>query len=327
MNFKRKLQIFLISFVFIIPIKTIAYSKYLIPGGENVGIKVSSDGIYVVGFYKVNGVDIAQKNGFKLGDRIVSINDVSVHSIADLIDEVSSEEEYIMIKYGIIRNNNNETISMQLKKEEDGSYKTGIYVKDTITGIGTLTYIDPEDNTFGALGHEISENNSNVKFTIQKGNIYGSEITSITKSTFKKAGEKNAKINMNDVYGVIKKNMDTGIFGILSKKVSDESLVEVMNMDEVKIGKAEIITVLDGNQKESFDIEILSIDKNHPTKSFFIKVTDPKLLSKTGGIVKGMSGSPIIQNGKLVGAITHTILNNTDKGYGISIIKMLESVK
>ncbi len=327
MNFKRKLLFFLISFVFIIPIDTLAYSKYLIPGGENIGIKVLSDGVYVVGFYRVNGHEIAKEAGFKLGDRIVSINDSVVHNVSDLINKINCDEDYIEVKYGIIRNNQNEEITMRLKKNDDESYKTGIYVKDMITGIGTLTFIDPATNKFGALGHEISENNTGINFIIKKGNIYASEITGITKSTSKKTGEKNAKINIKDVYGEVNSNLETGIFGTLSKKISDDEPIEVMNIDDVKIGKAEIITVLDDNKKEKYDIEILSIDKHNPTKNFFIKIVDDRLLSKTGGIVKGMSGSPIIQDGKLVGAITHTLVNHSDRGYGISIIKMLESMK
>lgn len=155
MNFKRKLLFFLISFVFIVPINTMAYSKYLIPGGESIGIKVEADGIYVVGFYKVDGSLIAKESGFRIGDRIVSINDIKVNSVNDLIDEIESDDEYIKIKYGVIRNNKNIDITMNLKKDKDSSYKTGIYVKDNVTGIGTLTYIDPMNNSFGALGHQI----------------------------------------------------------------------------------------------------------------------------------------------------------------------------
>ena len=125
----------------------------------------------------------------------------------------------------------------------------------------------------------------------------------------------------------IKYNLETGIFGKLTKKISNEQAIEVMSINDVKIGKAEIITVLEDNKKEKFDIEILSIDKDNPTKNFFIKVIDKKLLEKTGGIVKGMSGSPIIQDGKIVGAVTHTVLDDPSKGFGISIIKMLESVE
>ena len=218
-------------------------------------------------------------------------------------------------------------INMILNREKDSSYKTGIYVKDSIVGIGTLSFIDPETNTYGALGHEISDNNSDFNFTMSSGNIFSSKVTSITKATINKPGEKNASINTGDVYGTINYNFETGIYGKLLKKISSEKAIEVMNIDDVKIGKAEIITVLNDNKKESFNIEILSIDKSSKTKNFLVQITDDKLISKTGGIVKGMSGSPIIQDGKLVGAITHTIVDNPQKGFGISIEKMLRSVK
>ena len=326
MNFKRKLLYFLVSFIFIIPLNTLAYSKYLIPGGENIGIKVSSNGVFVVGFYKVNDVEIAKEAGFKIGDRIISVNNNKIHNVMDLVNNIDSEESNITIKFGIIRNNVEREITLDLKKENDLSYKTGIYVKDSIIGIGTLTFIDPETNTFGALGHEIVDNTNGFNFTISSGNIFSSKITSITKAS-NKPGEKNATINMKDILGNIKYNLETGIFGKLEKDISNEKAIEVMKIDDVKIGKAEIITVLSNNKKEYFDIEILSIDKDNPTKNFLVKIIDEDLIKKTGGIVKGMSGSPIIQDGKLVGAITHTIVDNPKKGFGISIEKMLESVK
>ena len=326
MNFKRKLLYFLISFICIIPINTLAYSKYLIPGGENIGIKVESDGVFVVGFYKVNGSDIAKKAGFKIGDRIVSINNNSIHNISDLVNRIDNNDDVIEIEYGIIRNNKKHTIKMNLKKDKNNSYKTGIYVKDSITGIGTLTFIDPESNKYGALGHEITDKEG-FNFTINSGNIYSSKVTSITKASFNKPGEKNASINLKDVYGDIKYNLETGIYGKLNKKINNEEIVEVMSISDARIGKAEIITTLSDNKKESFDIEILSIDQNNFTKNFLIEITDSKLLKETGGIVKGMSGSPIIQDGKIVGAVTHTVVDNPKKGYGISIIRMLESME
>ncbi len=332
MNFKRKLLIFLISFSIIIPINTFAYSKYLIPGGENIGIEIKSDGVFVVGFYPVNGVDIASKSNLKIGDRIVSINDLKVNSVNDLINNFSGNNEKIKVKFGYIRNNKLNYTEMELTRDKNGGYKTGIYVKDTITGIGTLTYIDPNkknNNTysFGALGHEVVESSSGNNFTLLRGNIFSSKITSITKSSVGIPGEKNAKINSKDILGNIKYNIETGIFGNLNEKISDEEIMEVGSISDVKIGKAEIITVINDNDKQKFDIEILSIDKNNDTKNFLIKITDEDLLAKTGGIVKGMSGSPIIQDGKIIGAVTHAIVDNPKKGYGISIIKMLESVE
>ena len=327
MNFKRKLLCFLVSFIFIIPINALAYSKYLIPGGESIGIKVESDGVYVVGFYKVDGKNIASDAGFKIGDRIIRVNSNQIHNTKDLINNIDGQDNIINLIFDVIREGYEKSIKLTLKKEKDLSYKTGIYVKDSIVGIGTLSYIDPENNTFGALGHEITDSNMEYNFTIAKGDIYTSKITSITKATVVKPGEKNASINTKDIYGNIKYNLETGIFGNLSKEINYDNKIETMDINDVKIGKAEIITVLSNNKKEYYDIEILSIDKNSETKNFLIKVVDERLLNETGGIVKGMSGSPIIQNNKIVGAVTHTIVNNPTKGFGISIEKMLSSVR
>ena len=175
--------------------------------------------------------------------------------------------------------------------------------------------------------HEIIESNSGKNFTLKDGMIFKSMITNITKATVGAPGEKNAKLDYHDIYGEVDYNNETGIYGKLEKEISDENVIEVASLDEVKIGKAEIITVLEDNKKEHFDIEILSIDKKNPTKNFLIKIIDNDLIEKTGGIVKGMSGSPIIQNGKIIGAVTHTIVDNPKKGYGISIIKMLDSIE
>ena len=323
MNFKRKLLFILISLI-IIPLNAFAYTKYLIPGGDNIGIKVFSDGVYVVGFYKVDGREIAKDAGLLLGDRIVSVNDYNVTNVNSLLENVHSNSETVSVKYGFMRDDKLLFTTVNLKKDENGTYKTGIYVKDSITGIGTLTYIDPKTNTYGALGHEILESNTGIDFVISSGNIFESEITSITKGEYGYPGEKNAKLHMNKVLGNVKYNLETGVFGNLEIDINNEELLPVGSLEEVKIGKAEMITVLEGNKKEKFDIEILSIDKKNETKNFLIKVSDEELIKKTGGIVKGMSGSPIIQDGKIVGAVTHTIVDNPEKGYGISIMKMLE---
>lgn len=327
MNFKRKLLYFLVSFIFIIPINTLAYSKYLIPGGESIGIKVEADGVYVVGFYKVDGKNIASDAGFKIGDRIIRVNNNAIHNTKDLINNIDSKDDLINLTFDVIREGYEKNINVTLKKEKDSSYKTGIYVKDSIVGIGTLSYIDPETNTFGALGHEIEDSTMGFNFTISKGDIFSSKITSITKANTIKPGEKNASINTKDIYGNIKYNLETGIFGNFSKQIDNKDKLEVMNIDDVKIGKAEIITVLTNNKKEHYNIEILSINKDNKTKNFLIKVVDERLLKETGGIVKGMSGSPIIQDNKIVGVVTHTIVDNPTKGFGISITKMLESVR
>lgn len=325
MNFKRKLLIILIFFI-IIPLNTFAYSKYLIPGGQNIGINIKSDGVLVVGFYEVDGKNIAYNQGLRVGDKIVSINDNDITTIEELSKMINSSSEKLNVNLGIIRDNRFKDVKLSLTRGENGIYKTGMYVKDSVTGIGTITFITL-DNQYGALGHEVLESATNEKLEIKEGQIYESKITSITKSTKGVTGEKNARIFFEKVQGDVVKNLETGIFGHYNVEINKEEALEVADINEVTIGKAEIITVLKDNIKEKYEIEILSIDKNSDTKNFAIKLTDKTLLEKTGGIIKGMSGSPIIQNGKIVGAVTHAVVDNPIKGYGISVIKMLESIE
>lgn len=325
MNFKRKLLLILIFFI-IIPLNTFAYTKYLIPGGENIGINIKSDGVLVVGFYKVNGKNIAYDNGVRLGDKIVSINDSEITTIEELSRMINSTSERINVDLGIIRDNMFKDIKLELTKEENGIYKTGMYVKDSVAGIGTITFITI-DNQYGALGHEVIEGSTKEALKVKKGEIYESDVTSITKSKKGLTGEKNAKIYFDKITGSIEKNLETGIYGEYNKKINRDEALMVADIREVMIGKAEIITVLNNNEKERFEIEILSIDEDSSTKNFAIKLTDKNLIDKTGGIIKGMSGSPIIQNGKIIGAVTHAVVDNPLKGYGISVIKMLESME
>lgn len=325
MNFKRKLLLILTFFI-IIPLNTFAYSKYLIPSGENIGINIKSNGILIVGFYDVDGKNIAYNQGLRVGDKIISVNNKDISTIEELSREINSKEESINVDLGIIRDNMFKGINLHLTKEENGIYKTGMYVKDSITGIGTITFITL-DNKYGALGHEVLEGSSNKKIDIKDGTIYKSSITGIIKSTKGNTGEKNAKIFFDKKQGNILKNLETGIFGNYSGNVNKDEALEVAEINEVEIGKAEIITVLEDNKKERYEIEILSIDDDSNTKNFAIKLTDERLLKKTGGIVKGMSGSPIIQNEKIIGAVTHAVVDNPIKGYGISVIKMLDNIE
>ena len=321
MNFKRRLLLLFLTFL-ILPINALALSKKVVLGGENVGINIQSDGILIVGFYDDN----AKKN-LKIGDLIVSINDQEINSINDMLRLIDTNSQKISLKIGYKRGNNLYETTLDLESDENGVFKTGLYVKDSITGIGTLTFIDPETDKYGALGHSITDSKTNIKFEIKDGKIFKSDITSIDKSSDGKPGEKNAKFYFDTVYGTIEKNLDTGIYGTYSDDYNSNNLIEVASMNEIEIGKAYIRTTLDDNKIENFDIEILSIDLENDTKNILFKITDSELLEKTGGIVRGMSGSPIVQNNKLIGAVTHTVVSDNTKGYGISIIKMLESME
>ena len=321
MNFKKRLLILFFTLI-ILPINTLAYSKYLVPGGENLGINIRSEGILVVGFY-----DIGVKNDLMIGDRIVSIDDHETSSINDMITYVSTSDKNKSLKIGYIRNNELNYTILKLVKDENGVFKTGLYVKDSVTGIGTLTFIDPITNKYGALGHSITDSKSNVKFEVKDGKIFRADVSSIDRSLDGKTGEKNAKFYFDTNYGTIEKNLETGIFGTFTKEYNKKNTLEVASIDDIEIGNAYIKTTLENNKVENFNIEILSIDKSSPTKNILFQISDPKLLEQTGGIVKGMSGSPIIQNEKIIGAVTHTVISDNTKGYGISIIKMLESME
>ena len=323
MNFKNKLQhIFLLLLLFIMPLNVFAYSNEVIVGGQTVGIEVNSKGVLVVGLYKVKDAYIAKDAGFEIGDKIIKLNGKEVNSISSMI-KIINETTNDTVEFTISRNNEEKNISLTLV-EENGIAKTGIYVKDSITGIGTLTYIDPNTKIFGALGHEIDEKTTATKFEISGGVIFGANVIGIEKSTNGKAGEKNARYDKTKVFGTITGNEISGIFGSYTSNIDTNNLIEVAKPNEVKQGKAKIRTVIKEDKIEEFEIEIINIDKNNDTKNLLFEITDQNLLEKTGGIVQGMSGSPIIQDNKLIGAVTHVIVNDTTKGYGIFITTMLE---
>lgn len=309
----------LLLFLLIIPINVFAYSKYVIPGGETIGIEVNSKGILVVDFYKVNNHFIAKEAGFEIGDRIIKVENIEVNSINEMLDIIKNINKK-NINFLIERNNTNLELNLKLTKEND-IIKTGLYVKDKINGIGTITYIDPETKIYGSLGHEIVESKTLSRFEIKDGNIYEASVHSIIKSKRGVAGEKNAITNKNNLYGTVKENELTGIYGTYSKEINKD-LIEIS--DTITTGEAYIKTVIKDDVVEDFKINILQVDKKSKTKNILFEITDSKLLKETGGIVQGMSGSPIIQNNKLVGAVNYVIVNDTSKGYGIFITTMLK---
>ena len=325
MKFKKFFLMLLITLI-IIPTNALAYSDKLIVGGQNIGIEVKTKGILVVGLYKINNELIADSSGLKPGDYIVKVNNNKVESISDFTKEINNDDDKLNVNIQYIRNG--KTYNSVLKLVNfDNEYKTGIYVKDTINGIGTLTFVDPETKKFGALGHEIIDKNTNSILNIDDGSIYYSYITGINKSVNGTPGEKEATVDQNKTYGVIDENTTKGIFGTYTSDLDDSTLYEVSKPNEVKTGLASIYTVLDGEVLQSYTINIDSINLKDSTKNIIFTITDDQLLEKTGGIVQGMSGSPIIQDGKIVGAVTHVIVNDCTKGYGILITNMLEEAE
>lgn len=315
----RKL-IFLLTILFM-PINVLAYSDYIYRGGNTIGIEVNTDGILVVGFYQINGEYNKGNPKLKVGDYIKKVNDIEVHSLKELtsaIEKFTSDKE-VNITYK--RDNLEYTTKLSLI-EDNGIYKTGLYVKDSIMGIGTLTYIDPDNLIYGALGHEIIESNSSKLVEIKDGSIFKNIIVSIDKSSVGHAGSKNAKYFYNTIFGSIVKNTNHGIFGKYSSNLDNFELVKVS--DDVKVGKAYIYTVLNGTNIEEYEINITNINDNSDTKNITFEITDERLINETGGVVQGMSGSPIMQNDAIIGVVTHVIVDNPLTGYGLFITKMLE---
>ena len=315
---KKKLMLLLIL---LFPFQVFAYSSKVILGGENVGIKISSDGVMVVGFYKVNN----KLNSARLstGDYIVQVENTKVTSVDDLIQAIENNLKDNKVKILYRHNNTLKETYLELENVND-TYKTGLFVKDSLKGLGTLTYIDPLTKIYGCLGHEIVESNTNKKIEIKTGSIFKANVSSISKSRDGNPGTKNAKFFEDKIYGNVKKNTTLGIYGTYTKDVDEDNLIEIESLENVKTGKSYIYTALDDNTVNSYEINILKIDSKSNTKNFYFEVVDEELISKTGGIVQGMSGSPIIQDNKLIGAVTHVSVDSVKKGYGISIINMLE---
>ncbi len=327
-HLKKLLINLLLLFYLLLPFEVFAYSDYILAGGQNIGIELNSNGILIVGTYLVNGVDPAKDANLQIGDKIVSINNKAVESIEEMLAVISELEDKEQINITYQRGSTLQNTTLKLITDENQVYKTGLYVKDSINGVGTLTFIDPSTKLYGALGHEIIEKTTGQKLEIKNGKIYSSVVTSITPSNDGNPGEKNARYNINDVYGNIKENTSSGIFGIYTAEMPKTKLYKVAKKDEIETGNASILTVIDGNNIEEFSISILKINPHEKAiKNILFEVTDDRLLSISGGIVQGMSGSPIIQGDKIIGAVTHVVVDDCTKGYGILITNMLEEAE
>lgn len=323
-KFKKQVVFFLLLLCSI-PKIAFAYSSYLIPGGENIGIELKSKGIVVVGSYSVNNQTPVKDAGIIPGDIITALNDTKVSSISDMVKFIN-QNNLDSVKITFIRDNIDKFTNLKLYKE-NGVVKTGLYVKDSIIGIGTLSFIDPNTKLFGALGHEIIEKTSGRIFSIESGTIFDSTVTGITKSTDGTPGEKNARYYTDKVNGTVEENTKQGIFGMYTNTLPNKNLYKVATPSDIKLGKAVIRTVLDGNTSKEYEINITKIYENTKTKNILFEIIDKELLEKTNGIVQGMSGSPILQGEYIIGAVTHVVVDNPHKGYGIFITNMLEEAE
>lgn len=294
--------------------------RYVIPGGIPFGIKVMADGVMIVS--TADGSP-ARQAGLKEGDVITSVNGTEVFTNSELSEAIQMSSGCAEIVYE--RGGSEISTSVETTLT-DGVPKIGAWVRDSAAGIGTLTFIDPQSKTFGGLGHAVSDPSTGLAVPLRSGEITAADIYDVIKGEKGCAGELCGAILPDPDLGEVKKNTSTGIFGEYNGEVCGEAL-PVAFRQEVKTGAATILTTIDGGDPCEYSIEIERI--NLPdllgSKGMLIRITDPELLEKTGGIVRGMSGSPIIQNGRLAGAVTHVLLSDPTRGYAVFAESMLDS--
>lgn len=301
--------------------------KYLIPGGELVGIKLKTNGVLIVGtesFESEEGqVNPAYEAGIEIGDTLLSVDGKAVTTNGELSFIISNSGGK-QLDLEILRNEKQIKLTLTPKKSSlTGLYKGGLWIRDSTGGIGTLTYADTQNGIAASLGHGIYDPDTGKLISVQEGEFQKAELNGIIKGTSGTAGELKGTI-IGDPFGTIDINCENGIYGSLKFCDFCSEALPVADTSEVKTGYAEIISTVNGNEKEYFDIEIEKININSDNKNLIIRVTDESLLETTGGIVQGMSGSPIIQNGMIIGAVTHVFLNDPTKGYGILLENMLK---
>ncbi|MGG2095527.1 SpoIVB peptidase [Bacillus sp. S13(2024)] len=307
----------------------------VVPGGQSIGVKLNAKGVLVVGHHLIQTekgkVSPGELAGVQVGDMITEINGKTIERMSDIAPFIhDSGKTGESLNLVLLRDG--KYIRTKLTPQKDGgeqSYRIGLYIRDSAAGIGTMTFIHPESMKYGALGHVISDNDTKKPIQVEDGQIVRSTVTSIERGSNGDPGEKLARFSPDhEIIGNITTNSPFGIFGKLNtgmkNGIMDEAIPIALSY-QVKEGPAKILTVIDQDKVEAFDIEIVStVPQKFPaTKGMVVKITDKRLLEKTGGIVQGMSGSPIIQDGKLVGAVTHVFVNDPTSGYGVHIEWML----
>lgn len=319
------------SFMGVVPLKTQEYQVIpelkVMVGGHSVGILLQTDGALVVGYAPLLGSDgestsPAKAAGVEVGDFITEVDGEKVltdEQVGEAANQAGIEGRPLPLT--ILRDG--ATYHLELTPsycEDTQSYRVGLYIRDNTAGVGTLTFYEPESGAYGALGHMVGDNGPDGTAP-ESGSILGAEIQSIRAGAKGEPGEKVGVFVKNELNGTIEHNSVYGIFGHLEEGITNTiypEAIPVATASQIEEGPAKIVTVLTGDTLEEFDIEIMKIlPQQQPTgKGMIIKATDPRLLAATGGIVQGMSGSPIIQNGRLVGAVTHVFINDPTKGYG-----------
>ena len=320
----------------LIPVKTVSVTveteRTLVPGGQSVGVALLTEGVVVVGSSDVGKTPSpAYQAGIRAGDRIVRVDDTPVTGSEQLRALIAGGGEATL---EVIRGEETMTVSVEPALDPaDGAYRLGAWVRDSTAGIGTLSFYDPESGAFGALGHAITDVDTGIVLPVGYGGIYESSVVDISKGKSGEPGELLGQFfDAETQLGEVTSNTDFGIFGTTNEEIVNPLYPDglpVGTRGDIHVGEAQILTTLVDGEIRAYDCEITKLNgKDGPaTRSMVIRVTDEELLAATGGIVQGMSGSPIVQDGKLVGAVTHVFINDPTQGYGVYIEWMLDAAE
>lgn len=304
--------------------------RSVIPLGRAVGIKLFAQGVLVVGLSDITTdqglASPARACGLQEGDVITHINDAQVSSIEE-VQTILQDLEGQEMELTVLRDEESQEVTTRAAQcSTDSAYKLGAWIRDSMAGIGTLTFVDPETGLFGTLGHGINDVDTAVLMKLQSGAITPASVAGVVKGVNGRPGELRGAFSSSQDLGTLYANTESGVFGHLQDPGTFTGTpVPVATAEEVHTGQATILANVAGTEVEEYTVEILKVYSNtSDTRDLMLRVTDPRLLEKTGGIVQGMSGSPILQDGKLVGAVTHVLIDHADRGYGILAQNMLD---
>ncbi len=303
--------------------------RQLVPVGAAIGVHLETDGLLVIGMSELETASgsrsPAYEAGIRSGDLIVDVGAVHVSTARQLREALETEGEEVSVRF--IRQGREMQVTIRPERGEDGQPELGVWLRSGLSGIGTMTWYDPASGRFGALGHAVSDVDTGVMLPMKSGIIGKAAVDSIVRGSAGEPGELKGDMGLEAPFGSILENREAGIFGVLEPGALPETLgepVELCPQRELRCGAAEILSDVSGRQ-ERYTARILRVYPNGGSRDLLIQVTDERLIGLTGGIVQGMSGSPILQDGRLAGAVTHVLVSDPTKGYGISIEDMLDA--